>query len=348
MESADKIFVHGLGAVSPAGWGMNFFRDALKKNEPLPTTDLLRPGWTKPLRVRSVPTPSPRPAFISHARLRRTSPIAQFATAAALEALGEDATKITTGNFRLGLVVAVLAGCVNYTRRFYDETLRDPASASPLVFPETVFNAPSSHIAALLGTTAINYTLVGDPGTFLQGVALAADWLLADKVDGCLVLGADEKDWLIADAFHLFQRNAIVSEGAGAIYFRREKKSEQAIKLGAVTDAHLFLQKQTRAAAAKKMREQFSDISENTLLCDGQQNLSALDAAEKKAWSDWRRARLSPKTIFGEGLVAGAAWQCLAAIDALQQGLFNAANVSVVGTNQQAIGAQFVRTNAKD
>ena len=71
-----------------------------------------------------------------------------------------------------------MSGSVNYSRRFYDETLKDPATASPLVFPETVFNAPASHLAALLGTTAINYTLVGDPGTFLQGIALAADWLL--------------------------------------------------------------------------------------------------------------------------------------------------------------------------
>ncbi len=56
-----------------------------------------------------------------------------------------------------------------YSRRFYEEVLRDPATASPLIFPETVFNAPASHLAAFLGTTAINYTLVGDEGTFLAG-----------------------------------------------------------------------------------------------------------------------------------------------------------------------------------
>src|SRR4029079_15259432 len=122
-------------------------------------------------------------------RLRRSSPISHFVVGAALEALGTDAPAVSAGPLRLGIVLWGMSGCVNYSRRFYDEVLKDPATAIPLVFPETVFNAPASHLAALLGTTAVNYTLVGDPGTFLQGLALAADWLSAKRVDGCLVVG---------------------------------------------------------------------------------------------------------------------------------------------------------------
>ena len=70
-----------------------------------------------------------------------------------------------------------MSGCVNYSRRFYDEVLQDPATASPLIFPETVFNAPASHLAGYFASTAMDYTLVGDPCSFLQGTALAADWL---------------------------------------------------------------------------------------------------------------------------------------------------------------------------
>jgi hypothetical protein len=43
----------------------------------------------------------------------------------------------------------------------------------------------------------------------------------------------------------------------------------------------------------------------------------------------------------GEGLMAAAAWQCLAAIHALQRRTCSSAVVSVVGCNQQAIAAQF-------
>ena len=41
--------------------------------------------------------------------------------------------------------------------------------------------------------------------------------------------------------------------------------------------------------------------------------------------------------------MAAAAWQCVAALDALAQNQYAAANVSVVGCNEQAIAAQFVR-----
>ena len=221
VSAAENIFIYGIGAVSPAGWGVLPLREALAKGEPIPVKELTRPGWTRSLRVRPVPPPSSRPNFLAHARMRRTSPITQYAVAAAFEALGDEAAQVGSGSLRLGIILCVMTGCVNYSRRFYDETLTDPATASPLVFPETVFNAPASHLAAMLGTTAINYTLVGDPGTFLQGLALAADWLQEARVDGCLVIGAEEVDWLTADAYRLFARKIILSEGAGAVYVRR-------------------------------------------------------------------------------------------------------------------------------
>src|SRR5438034_9501773 len=236
MTSTETIFVHGIGAVSPAGWGVLPLREALAKGEPLPVKELARPGWTRSLRVRPVPPPSPHPSFLAHARLRRTSPITQYAVAAALEALGGDAARVSSGSLRLGMVFCVMTGCVNYSRRFYDETLKDPATASPLIFPETVFNAPSSHLASLLGTTAINYTLVGDPGTVLQGVALAADWLLSDRIDGCLVVGAEEMDWLTAEAVGLFAHSAQISDGAGALYLRRDAGQNPGVELREVTD----------------------------------------------------------------------------------------------------------------
>jgi len=55
--------------------------------------------------------------------------------------------------------------------------MKDPLTASPLLFPETVFAAPASHAAALLGNTPLVHTLLGDPASFVQGLALAAAWL---------------------------------------------------------------------------------------------------------------------------------------------------------------------------
>lgn len=340
-----SVFVCGIGAVSPAGWGVAAMREALRRGEPAPMRDLARPGWTNPLCVRTVPPPSPRPSFLGHARLRRTSPIAHYAVAAALEALGTSPPGMPAlpVKERLGVVFCVMSGCVNYSRRFYDETLKNPATASPLVFPETVFNAPASHLSSLISASAENYTLVGDPAIFLQGVALAADWLLSERVDGCVVIGAEEMDWLTTDAFRLFHRRIILGEGAGAVYLRRNPTAEPAVQLEAITEPSLFFKGKTRAQAVESARRDLGPGQPTELLCDGVQGLPRLDRDEQQAWQDWKGPRISPKVILGDGRMAAAAWQCVAAIDELQQNRHPAASVSVAGCNQQAIAGRFVR-----
>jgi 3-oxoacyl-(acyl-carrier-protein) synthase len=334
----NRVFVHGTGAVSPAGWTAGALKSAIASAVPLSLTDVARPGWVnRNLRVRPVPVPSPRPPFLANPRVRRTSIISHYLVAAALEALGGDAAKVSAGQLNLGVIVTMMSGCVNYSRRFYDETLRDPATASPLVFPETVFNAPSSHLAALLGATGINYTLVGDPGAFAQGLALAGDWLANGLAEACLVVGAEENDWLTADAFRLFAKNVVLSDGGGALYLCTDPS---VVELERVTDSFLFTQQRSRSRAAGEMRRQLPNDAA-TLLCDGLQGVPRLDAAEAAAWNDWPGERLSIKRTLGEGLMAAATWQCVAAVQAIEQGR-RAANVSIVGTNQQAIGARFV------
>jgi 3-oxoacyl-(acyl-carrier-protein) synthase len=329
------VFVRGHGAVSPAGWGMDALRQAIDGATPLPVKDLARPGWAAPLHVRSVPAFQSRPGFLSHARLRRTSPITQYAVAAALEAVGEDVARAG----RIGIIMCVMSGCVNYSRRFYEETLRDPATASPLVFPETVFNAPGSHLASLLGATRLNYTLVGDPGTFLQGLALGAEWLAHEVIDGCLIVGAEEIDWLTADAYRLFSRDIILSDGSGAIYLSKQPAAGS-VRLLEITDAHVFHDRRSQISASLRMRSELGGNSTD-LLCDSRTGIAKLDGAEMKAWSGWAGLRVSPKAILGEGLMAAAAWQAVLAVDAIQQGHCSSALVSVVGCNEQAIGARF-------
>ena len=328
-----RIFLHGSGAVSPAGWGVLSLRQALAAGEPLPVQTITRPGWEKPLNARLVPAPKDRPAFLAHPRLRRSGAMTQHGVAAALEALGDEVMDIQAGKLRLGVILCMMAGGVIYSRRFFEEVLRDPATASPLIFPETVFNAPASHLAAFLGAKTINYTLVGDDGTFLQALALGAGWLAADRVDGCLVIGAEEVDWIVADAVRLFQRSAVYTGGAGAIYLKKEASP---VELALVTDAFLYSPEQRRQAAARQMQTQLGPGAADELLCDSQ-------LPRHTVWDQWPGQRLVPKFILGEAFVASAAWQCVAAYDTLCSPGLRAANVSVVGANQQAIGARFCR-----
>jgi hypothetical protein len=334
----NRVFVCGLGAVSPAGWGVAPLYSALVRGEPIPAQTLTRPGWEKP-----VPPPETRPAFFMHPRLRRAGVITQHAVAAALEALGDDAMRIQSGTMRLGIVVCTLAGSVAYSRRFYEEVLREPATASPLIFPETVFNAPASHLAAYLDTSAASYTLVGDEGTFLQGLAVAADWLQDDRADGVMVIGVEEMDWIVAESMSFFQRGAIHSAGAGAIYLKKEETSGAGAELAAVTDSFLFTQSQSPAQAARKMRGQFPKCGPGeAVILSAPLYPRAAAAAESSAWQDWFGDRLALKPVLGQAFTASAAWQCIAACETIARGRFSAVNVSVVGANQQAIGARFL------
>jgi hypothetical protein len=245
---------------------------------------------------------------------------------------------------RLGIVTCVMSGCVNYSRRFYDEALRDPSTASPLLFPETVFNAPSSHLAAVLGASGLNYTLVGDPASFPLGLALATQWLQAGLVDDCLVAGTEELDWLTADAFRLFARQVVVSEGAGALYLKAVPLASvlpgQAV-LTLVTTPELFWDRSSREQAAGKMRSQLGRNNPHACLYDSRQGVARLDQAESAVWRDWKGERCSPKTILGEGLMAASAWQCVLAADAVSTGHCDDALASVVGCNAQAAGCRF-------
>lgn len=304
-------FVSGMGAVSPAGWGVeDLFRARRLDVRPVPQSHQ-RPGGVPPLAVLRVPTMNPRPAWAAHPRMRRAALISQFAMGAAMEALEGQ----TAGP--LGIVFCTMCGCVSYSRRFYDEVLRDPTVASPLLFPETVFNAPASHLSAVLGSAAANYTLVGDTGVFLHGLALAAGWLADGRVERCLVIAAEEVDWIIADALRHFRRSAILSEGAGAILLTREPGANSCAELECVTDPEPFAGRAGKAARAAALQRVVAALPPG-------------GAAPKEAIQ------------LGEAFSVGTVWRVLAAIHLARQNRLERATVAVAGAYQEAIGASFI------
>lgn len=344
-----RIFVAGLGAVSPAGWTVAAMRDALELGKPLPSQPLDQHG-DQPLMGRLVPAPAVRPEFLAHPRLRRASPITHYTASAVREAVS-GIEKAGLENPRMGLVVCFQSGCVQYSCRFYNETLVNPATASPLLFPETVYAAPGSHVAALLKNVTLVTAQVGDPSSFLLGMSLAAQWLSEKRMDFCVVVGAEESNWVTANALWHLDRTAVISAGAGAVSLCRDPRFSLGVELTLITDAHTYSRVKSRARAALAMRDQMggrADGNGTELLCDGVGDGPRADSPERVAWAGWTGPRLSPKRILGEGLMAVPAWQCVAACDALANRKFQSARVSLVGFNQQAIGAKFQALNSND
>ena len=319
------IYVHGWGAVSPVGWGITSLVASLATDQRPKSTPIQRPdGFT--ILVHKVPIRNPRPSFLARPRLRRASPIAHYIVGAGLEALGLNDRP--SESKRVGVICSVMGGSVIYSERFYGEVLAEPRTASPLLFPETVYNAPASHLSSVLGSTERNYTLVGDQTGFLDGLSTAATWLNEGLVESCVVSGGEEVGWATAEAGRLMSPFQI-AEGAGAVLLSTQPSP---VRLKLITRAYPFVRPKSRSdvwsdmvkellAAGASVSDWLPPQKPGSCLSEGSGNLAA---------------------FLGDGLAAGGAWAAAAAVATVASGR-NSAAVGIFGSNLQARGAIFVR-----
>ena len=229
----------GLGWVTPLGSGLDEVWGKLRAGEEAaPGVVQSSLGGRKDYAVFNVPADAIAEAA-RQPRLRRSSAISRFAVVAGLSALRDAGVALDEASAaRTALIFAISNGGVVYTKRFYHEIVQSGASAaSPLLFPETVFNAPASHLAAILGITGASYTLVGDGAVGILALQMAEDLMANPELDRCLVVGAEEADWLLCDAYRKWRllraappiepfarppRGMLLSEGAGAVLLARE------------------------------------------------------------------------------------------------------------------------------
>jgi 3-oxoacyl-(acyl-carrier-protein) synthase len=269
----------------------------------------------------------------SNPRLRRVSAISRFGVAAGLQALKNAGLTIDPQHAqRIALIFAISNGGVIYTRRFYSNIVASGAqAASPLLFPETVFNAPASHLAALLGTTGATYTIVGDGAVGLLAMRMAEDVMKNEELDYCLVVGAEEVDWLLCDAYRHWRllrsappiepfrvppRGMMLSEGAGAILLGRD---------GSITldQTHPGGDYSKRRGAAKALKLILTELATgDASLIVSSANGTFVDLAEARAISQlhFDGAIYSVKPALGESVGASGVWQVIVGAQALRTG----------------------------
>lgn len=334
-----RITISGTGAVSPAGWGVELLMEAIRSGvriEPSAIERERQDGSLVSSRAARVPALTDKSRLPRNPRLRRTSPVGKFMAAAAFEALGpERLAAAQAGEIRVGVICSLMNGCVNYSNRFYGEVLDNPSVASPILFPETVYNAPSSHLSAILGSMAPNDTLVGDGAEIFTAIELATEWLLRGDCELCVVVAGEEVDWLSAEAVGLHSEQLIPSEGAGAIILERDGKGPL---LQAVPDPVTYSEISDRAEALRKLRGELSADDGQTLLVDSRSGIDWIDAIENVVFGDWKGPRISTKEILGEALGASASLQLVAAVEILKAGEAEKAMVTSLGANEQAAG----------
>ena len=324
-----SLRIAGMGWVTPLGRGIDFVWDRLRSGEQATATPISDSVSDKNYCAFRVPTDALKD-LPAHPRLRRASAISRFAVAAGLDALAQArSTMDEIDPQRMALVFAVSNGGVIYTKRFYYDVVESGAqSASPLLFPETVFNAPASHLAAILGITGVSYTIVGDGAVGVLAIKMASD-LLDHDLDACLVVGVEEADWLLCDAYHkwrllkkeppieLFRdppRGTILSEGAGAVLLVAGRGE---VQIDAIDAGGNFSHRRDASGLVGRI---LHTLANEDACVVASANGTFVDLAEQKAIELELPAAFvySPKAALGESVGASAIWQVITGAQALR------------------------------
>jgi 3-oxoacyl-(acyl-carrier-protein) synthase len=326
-----SLFVQGVGAVSPLGPNAATTWAQLVAGNEAPRKPL-RNGVTG-REYYYVPVPE---KFIAeagrHPRLRRSGALSLMGAAAAYDALADAGfqPEVQLGA-RCAVVYAICSGGVNYSRRFYHELVTQGANAaSPMLFPETVYNAPASHLAALLKLDGQSYTLVGDSAVGLSAIHFAAQLLTHQReLELCVVVGTEEVDWILSDAFNSWRmatRNpdfevfgklsgTIFGEGAAAVVLGRT----YGIPLVRIGPGSTFFSRQDALVAARQVIQPM--IQQEAPDCViSSANGTFIDQIEERVFRELLPTTLvySYKPALGDALGASSLFQTVFAALALR------------------------------
>ncbi len=275
-------------------------------------------------------------------RLRRSSTISHLAVTAARDAMA-NAGLIAADPGRIALLFAATNGGVIYTRRFFAEIAeRGTQAGSPLLFPETVYNAPASHIAATLGIEGTASTLVGDATAGISAIQFAEDLLATDQCDVAVVVAAEEADWITCEGYgfwNLATRTGVVTpfadtglvfaEGAAAIVLARDS-SRDTPTLRSTRSLTFTDRAHGVAQLGKLISSATTDLTPDRVITSA--NGTRLDHIEADALSAHLPDSpiLSPKIALGESFTASAVAQIVHASREPGRSL-----ITTVGTNHQ-------------
>jgi hypothetical protein len=299
----------GQGVVSPSGVGV----EALLHQKPTPisTASLRHPEKTWPVLRMDLKHPAFK-RWEKEPRLRRASPITHYLVEAAAQAL---ANVSSAERAETGLIVAFSAGCLAYSRRFFEAIVtQGQRAASPALFPETVFNSPVSHVAAVHGLNGAAYALVGDEAAWVAGLKTASVWLRQDRVKQVLVLGAEEFDPIVLDAYassRWLKGGFLASEGAAGILVRRAQ-TEDALTITNALDGFIYRTPKEAAIAADGL---WCEI-DPAIPCYRSAHRNWLGSLEKKMTED-RPNIPEDSPYLGEAFTASAVWNTVRALNLL-------------------------------
>lgn len=340
-----KARIAGIGCVTPLGATPKEVWESVSNGQSVEPVPMANPETSRNHVGASVP--SSLTAEVSReSRLRRSSAISLFAATAAKRAMENSGIAWTSEmKARLAIVFGVSSGGVQYTRRFYEQVIKQGANvASPMLFPETVYNAPASHVAAMLQVDGATYTLVGDGTVGLQALAFGAELLAIGDADYVLVVAAEELDWILLEAHRDWRLTtdgkcpgALLAEGAAAVLITREH-GLLTVDVGA---GYSFTGRKEAGTAMSDAIAEVVDGEPMDFFLNGDNDTWVDEVIESAVLEQCPNlgSTISPKKQLGESLGSGALLQVVLAAEALTATESHRALVAALGWNQQAAAA---------
>src|SRR5512136_814892 len=191
---SDRICITGIGVISSIGIGKEEFLSSLRDGrsgiEEIKTFDTC---FSRSKKAGMVQSFHPKD-FISPSRIRRLDRASQFAIAASKLALADAQFSIHQENSsRAGIVLGSGFCGLSSSEEFHRlQVLKGFLDLNPMLFPNTVPNAPSSHVSIELGIQGVNSTLVQSFCTAEAAIFFACDQLRSGRADLILTGGVDE------------------------------------------------------------------------------------------------------------------------------------------------------------
>jgi 3-oxoacyl-[acyl-carrier-protein] synthase II len=189
----ESVVITGIGMVTPLGTGRDVFSQRLFGGDsgisPITAFDTSRFRSRLGAEVHDF---IPRD-FISVKNLRRMDRISCMTAASARMATVDAGFGIDASNRdRVGMILGVSYGSTDVAAQFAGILFTEgPGSASPILVPNTVINAPAGHASIELGFRGINSTVNHREASAETAIAYAAAEIKNNRADVLLTGGAD-------------------------------------------------------------------------------------------------------------------------------------------------------------
>ncbi len=191
---SDRICITGVGVISSIGIGKEEFLSSLKAGKSgIEEIKEFNTYFSRSKKGGLVRGFHPKD-FIQASKIRRLDRASQFAIAASKLALSDARFTVTKEKSpRVGVVLGSGFCGLSSSEEFHrSQVLKEYVDLNPMLFPNTVPNAPSSHVSIELGIQGVNCTLVQSFCTAEAAIAFACDQIQSGRADLIITGGVDE------------------------------------------------------------------------------------------------------------------------------------------------------------